>query len=100
MMSRSNLSEQLNDWPPSAFSSSVFSPASSSSSRVDVVLVMWDILMFACLVFTGVSLYFRYLKFAFFLLLVTIVFLICMKITKQVRQNRKSMRRLLLPLSM
>ncbi|RRT55763.1 hypothetical protein BHE74_00037428 [Ensete ventricosum] len=55
--------------------------------------------MFACLVFAGVSLYFRYMRLAFLLICVTIIILVCMRITNKVRQNRKSTRRMLLPLS-
>ncbi|KAJ8470447.1 hypothetical protein OPV22_024790 [Ensete ventricosum] len=58
MATRSILAEQLteyqiplrSDWPTAS---------SNSSSRVDVIFAIWEILMFACLVFAGVSLYFR-----------------------------------------
>ncbi|URE14849.1 hypothetical protein MUK42_10918 [Musa troglodytarum] len=99
MATRSILAEQLkeyqipfrSDWPTAS---------SNSSSRVDVIFAIWEVLMFACLVFTGVSLYFRYMRLAFLLICVTIIILVCMRITNKVRQNRKSTRRMLLPLSM
>ncbi|WOL18181.1 hypothetical protein Cni_G26974 [Canna indica] len=106
MITRSNLAEQLkesqtrskHDWATVSFFASASS--SNASSRVDVVLVLWELLMFALLVFSGVALYFRHMKLAFLLICITAFMLVCMKITKQVRQNRKSKRRMLLPLSM
>ncbi|PKA60765.1 hypothetical protein AXF42_Ash006399 [Apostasia shenzhenica] len=56
--------------------------------------------MFAFLVFSGVSLYFRYMRLALFFICLTAFFLLSMKIAKQIRKNRKSKRRMLLPLSM
>ncbi|KAM7521289.1 hypothetical protein LguiB_020251 [Lonicera macranthoides] len=111
MITRSNLAEQLreyqirskHDWA----SVSVFSSSSSSStsnlysSRVDVVVfVIWELVILAFLVFSAVSLYFRHLRLAFILVCTTLLLLLCMKVTKQVRLARKKKRRMLLPLSM
>lgn len=69
--------------------------------RVDVALfVIWELVILAFLVFSAVSLYFRHLRLAFILVCVTLLLLLCMKITKQVRLARKKKRRMLLPLSM
>ncbi|XP_072968967.1 uncharacterized protein [Typha angustifolia] len=104
MITRSNLAEQLreyqirskHEWAALSF----FSSTSNSSSRVDVISVLWELLIFASLVFSGVALYFRYMKLAILLICLITLIVLCMKITKQVRQNRKSKRRMLLPLSM
>ncbi|CAG7904740.1 unnamed protein product, partial [Brassica rapa] len=67
---------------------------------VDVVLiVIWELVSLAFLVFSAVSLYFKRLALAFILVCVTLLLLLCMKITKQVRVARKKKRRMLLPLS-
>ncbi|XP_010941391.1 uncharacterized protein [Elaeis guineensis] len=111
MITRSNLVDHLReyqirstyDWATVSFLSSSSSSSSSSSnasSRVDAIFVIWELLMFSFLVFSGVALYFRYMRVAFSFICVTTLILVCMKITKQVRQNRKSKRRMLLPLSM
>ncbi|CDP07316.1 unnamed protein product [Coffea canephora] len=106
MITRSNLAEQLreyqirskHDWASVSFFSST---SNLSSSRVDVVVfVIWELVILAFLVFSAVSLYFRQLRLAFILLCVTLLLLLCMKITKQVRQARRKKRRMLLPLSM
>ncbi|KAL1193185.1 hypothetical protein V5N11_018427 [Cardamine amara subsp. amara] len=108
MITRSNLAEQLreyqirskHDWASVSFFSST-SSFSSSSSRVDVVVfVIWELVILAFLVFSAVSLYFKRLQLAFILVCVTLLLLICMKVTKQVRLARKKKRRMLLPLSM
>ncbi|XP_008777807.1 uncharacterized protein LOC103697680 [Phoenix dactylifera] len=104
MITRSNLAEQLreyqirskNEWASAAF----FSSTSNIPSRLDVISIIWELLIFAFLVLSAVSLYFRHMRLAFVLICVTTVFLICMRKTKHVRQNRKSERRMLLPLSM
>ncbi|XP_021902719.1 uncharacterized protein LOC110818239 [Carica papaya] len=106
MITRSNLAEQLreyqirskHDWASVSFFSST---SNFTSSRVDVVVfVIWELLILAFLVFSAVSLYFRHLQLAFILVCVTMLLLLCMKITKQVRLARKKKRRMLLPLSM
>ncbi|KAK2995118.1 hypothetical protein RJ640_020758 [Escallonia rubra] len=106
MITRSNLAEQLreyqirskHDWASVSFFSST---SNLSSSRVDVVVfVIWELVVLAFLVFSAVSLYFRHLRLAFTLICVTLLLLLCMKITKQVRLARKKKRRMLLPLSM
>ncbi|KAK3038868.1 hypothetical protein RJ639_028590 [Escallonia herrerae] len=106
MITRSNLAEQLreyqirskHDWASVSFFSST---SNLSSSRVDVVVfVIWELVVLAFLVFSAVSLYFRHLRLAFTLICITLLFLLCMKITKQVRLARKKKRRMLLPLSM
>ncbi|XP_030526840.1 uncharacterized protein LOC115738370 [Rhodamnia argentea] len=106
MITRSNLAEQLreyqlrskNDWA----SVSLFSSSSSfGSSRVDVVVfVIWELVILAFLVFSAVSLYFRHMQLALILICITMLLLLCMKITKQIRLARKKKRRMLLPLSM
>ncbi|XP_038991391.1 uncharacterized protein LOC120114608 [Hibiscus syriacus] len=106
MITRSNLAEQLreyqirssHDWASVSFFSST---SNLTSSRVDVVVfVIWELVILAFLVFSAVSLYFRHLQLAFILVFITMLLLLCMKITKQVRLARKKKRRMLLPLSM
>ncbi|KAI4336718.1 hypothetical protein L6164_015210 [Bauhinia variegata] len=107
MITRSNLAEQLreyqirskHDWASVSFFSST--SCNVSSSRVDVVIfVIWELVILAFLVFSAVSLYFRHIRLAFILVCITVLLLLCMKITKQVRLARKKKRRMLLPLSM
>ncbi|KOM51705.1 hypothetical protein LR48_Vigan09g036400 [Vigna angularis] len=107
MITRSNLAEQLreyqirskHDWASVSFFSSTSS--NIATSRVDVVVfVIWELIILAFLVFSVVSLYFKHIRLAFILVCVTILLLLCMKITKQVRLARKKKRRMLLPLSM
>ncbi|XP_028784754.1 uncharacterized protein LOC114749314 [Neltuma alba] len=107
MITRSNLAEQLreyqirskHDWASVSFFSSTAS--NFSTSRVDVVVfVIWELVILAFLVFSAVSLYFRNVRLAFILVSITVLLLLCMKITKQVRLARKKKRRMLLPLSM
>ncbi|KAI3824431.1 hypothetical protein L1987_05890 [Smallanthus sonchifolius] len=105
-ITRSNLVEQLreyqirtkHDWA----SISLFSPGSNLyTSRVDVVVfVIWELVILAFLVFSAVSLYYRQLKLALVLSTVTLLLLLCMKVTKHVKLARKKKRRMLLPLSM
>ncbi|XP_059636851.1 uncharacterized protein LOC132278959 [Cornus florida] len=106
MITRSNLAEQLreyqirskHDWASVSFFSST---SNLTSSRVDVVVyVIWELVILAFLVFSAVSLYFKHLRLAFILVCITLLLLLCMKITKQVRLDRKKKRRMLLPLSM
>ncbi|CAJ2642872.1 uncharacterized protein LOC123899302 [Trifolium pratense] len=107
MITRSNLAEQLRDYQIRSkhdwASVSFFSSTSSNitTSRVDVVVfVIWELVILAFLVFSVVSLYFKHIRLAFILVCVTVLLLLCMKITKQVRLARKKKRRMLLPLSM
>ena len=65
-----------------------------------MVFVIWELFIIAFLVFSAVSLYFRHMRLAFILVCITLLLLICMKVTKQVRLARKKKRRMLLPLSM
>ncbi|KAF4366531.1 uncharacterized protein LOC115714013 [Cannabis sativa] len=106
MITRSNLAEQLreyqirskHDWASVSFFSST---SNLTSSRVDVVIfVIWELVIIAFLVFSAVSLYYRHLRLAFILVCITLLLLLCIKITKQVRLARKKRRRMLLPLSM
>ncbi|XP_058224912.1 uncharacterized protein LOC131334061 [Rhododendron vialii] len=106
MITRSNLAEQLreyqirskHDWASVSFFSST---TKLTSSRVDVVVfVIWELVILACLVFSAVLLYFRHMKLAFIFVCVTFLLLLCMKVAKKVRQDRKKKRRMLLPLSM
>ncbi|XP_039032950.1 uncharacterized protein LOC120168224 [Hibiscus syriacus] len=106
IITRSNLAELLreyqirskHDWA----SVSIFTSTSNfTSSRVDVVLfVIWELVILTFLVFSAVSLYFRHMQLAFILVCITMLLLLCMKITKQIRLARKKKRRMLLPLSM
>ncbi|KAK6939040.1 hypothetical protein RJ641_032548, partial [Dillenia turbinata] len=105
MITRSNLAEQLreyqirskHDWASVSF----FSSTASINSRVDVVVfVIWELAILAFLVFAAVSLYFRHLRLAFVLVCIKLLLLLCMKVAKQVRLDRKKKRRMLLPLSM
>ncbi|PIA56790.1 hypothetical protein AQUCO_00700854v1 [Aquilegia coerulea] len=108
MITRSNLAEQLreyqirskNEWASVSFFTSTSSPSNLNSSRVDVVSVIWELIILAFLVFSAISLYFRHMRLAIILVFVTMLLLLCMKITKQVRLNKKKKRRMLLPLSM
>ncbi|XP_051139387.1 uncharacterized protein LOC127257116 [Andrographis paniculata] len=106
MITRSKLAEQLreyqlrskHDWASASF---FLSTSNLASSRVDVaVFVIWELLILAVFVFSAVSLYFRHLRLAIFLLCITTLLLLTMKITKQIRLARKKQRRMLLPLSM
>ncbi|XP_076914465.1 uncharacterized protein LOC143573484 [Bidens hawaiensis] len=106
IITRSNLVEQLreyqirskHDWA----SISLFSPTSNLyTSRVDVVIfVIWELVILAFFVFCAVSLYYRQLKLALVLASVTLLLLLCMKVTKHVKLAHKKKRRMLLPLSM
>ncbi|XP_057435129.1 uncharacterized protein LOC130727874 [Lotus japonicus] len=107
MITRSNLAEQLreyqirskHDWASVSFFSSTSS--NIAASKVDVVVfVIWELVILAFLVFSVVSLYFKHIQLAFILVCITVLLLLCMKITKQVRLARKKKRRMLLPLSM
>ncbi|XP_047323474.1 uncharacterized protein LOC124927157 [Impatiens glandulifera] len=106
MITRSNLAEQLreyqirskHEWSSISFFSST---SNLTSSRVDVaVFVIWELIILASLVFSAVSLYFRNMNVAFILFSFSLILLICMKITRSIKQNRKKKRRMLLPLSM
>ncbi|KAG5250257.1 NADH-ubiquinone oxidoreductase chain [Salix suchowensis] len=106
MITRSNLVDQLreyqirskHDWASVSFFSST---SNFTSTRMDVVVfVLWELVIIAFLVFSAVSLYFRHTRLAFILVCITMLLLLCMKITKQVRLARKKKRRMLLPLSM
>ncbi|CAA0813375.1 Unknown protein [Striga hermonthica] len=106
MITRSNLAEQLREyqirskhnWASLSFFSST---SKSASSRVDVaIFVIWELVILAFLVFSGISLYFRKLKLTIILLCISVLLLLFMRITKQVRLARKKKRRMLLPLSM
>ncbi|KAI3464732.1 hypothetical protein Pfo_021395 [Paulownia fortunei] len=106
MITRSKLAEQLREYQTRSkhdwASVSLFSSTSNlASSRVDVaIFVIWELVILAFFVFSAVSLYFRHLRLAILLLCITMLLLLCMKITKQVRLARKKQRRMLLPLSM
>ncbi|KAG6502230.1 uncharacterized protein LOC121998626 [Zingiber officinale] len=105
MITRSNLAEQLreyqvrskHEWATLSFFSST---ATNTSSWVDAILVVWELSMLASLIFSGVALFFRYMKAALVLISLTFLMFLCIKVTKQVRRNRKMKRKMLLPLSM
>ncbi|MCE0480608.1 hypothetical protein HAX54_037627 [Datura stramonium] len=108
MITRSNLAEQLreyqvrskHDWASVSFFSST-SNLTSTATRADVVMfVICELIILALLVFSVVSLYFRHLKVAFILVIVSLLLLVCVTIAKQVTEARKKKRRMLLPLSM
>ncbi|CAA6673538.1 unnamed protein product [Spirodela intermedia] len=105
MITRSNLAEQLreyqirskNDWASFSF----FSSTANIPSRADVVIsVLLELWIFALLIFSGISLYLRYMRVAFLLICAATLLFVFMRVVKRVRQNRKSKRRMLLPLSM
>ncbi|KAG4147964.1 hypothetical protein ERO13_D05G256400v2 [Gossypium hirsutum] len=106
MITRSSLADQLreyqlrskHDWASVSFFAST---SNLTTSRVDVVaFVIWELVILAFLVFSAVSLYFRHMQLAFILVCITLLLLLCMKITKQVSLAGKKKRRMLLPLSM
>ncbi|KAK9164649.1 hypothetical protein Syun_005551 [Stephania yunnanensis] len=105
MITRSNLAEQLreydsrsnNTWPSDSF---LFFNSNLSSSRSDVIFVIWELVILAFLVASAVSLYLRYMQLAFIFICLTMLLVIFMKIMKQVRAARTKNRRMLLPLSM
>ncbi|KAL4336038.1 hypothetical protein GQ457_07G021580 [Hibiscus cannabinus] len=106
MITQSILAEQLreyqirskHDWGSVSFYAST---SNIAYSRVDVALfVIWELVILAFLVSLAVSLYFRHMQLAFILACITMLLLICIKITKQVRLASKKKRRMLLPLSM
>ncbi|PIN12037.1 hypothetical protein CDL12_15354 [Handroanthus impetiginosus] len=105
MITRSKLAEQLRDYQIRSkhdlASVSLFSNSNLASSRVDVaIFVIWELVILAFFVFSVVSLYFMHIKLAIILLCITLLLVLCMKITKQVKLARKKQRRMLLPLSM
>ncbi|GMH04657.1 hypothetical protein Nepgr_006497 [Nepenthes gracilis] len=105
MITRHNLAEQLREYQIRSkqewASASFFTASTNFTSRVDIVIfVIWELVILAFLVFSAVSLYFRHMRLAFILVCVSLMLLLCMKITKQVRLARKKKRRMLLPLSM
>ncbi|XP_075480765.1 LOW QUALITY PROTEIN: uncharacterized protein LOC142521445 [Primulina tabacum] len=106
MITRSKLAEQLReyqirskyDWASVSFFSST---SKVISSRVDVaIFVLWELVILAFLVFSAVSLYFKHLRLAVILFCLTLLLILCMKITKQIKLARKRKRRMLLPLSL
>ncbi|XP_078446320.1 uncharacterized protein LOC144715260 [Wolffia australiana] len=106
MITRSNLAEQLreyqirskHDWASFSFFSST---AATAPSKSDVVIsVLLELWMFAFLIFSGISYYLGYIWASFFLLCGAVLVYAAMRVVKRVRQNRKSKRRMLLPLSM
>ncbi|KAL4575413.1 hypothetical protein LXL04_022256 [Taraxacum kok-saghyz] len=105
-ITRSNLVDQLreyqirskHDWASVSFFSST---SNLSSSRVDVVVfVIWELAILAFFVFSAVALYFSHMKLAFGLATITLLLLLCMKLTKRIKLAQKKKRRMLLPLSM
>ncbi|KAK8643011.1 hypothetical protein V6N13_012328 [Hibiscus sabdariffa] len=106
MITRSILAEQLreyqirskHDWGSVSFFAST---SNITYSRVDIALfVIWELVILAFLFFLAVSLYFRRMQLACILACITMLLLVCIKITKQVRLASKKKRRMLLPLSM
>ncbi|KAF6176283.1 hypothetical protein GIB67_023574 [Kingdonia uniflora] len=103
-ITRSDLAEQLreyqirskNDWASISF----FNSTANLNTRADVMSVIWELLVLAFLVLSAVLLYFRYIQLALGLIFITTLLLVCMKIAKQVRLERKKKKRMLLPLSM
>lgn len=104
---RSDLVDQLRqyqiqsklDWASASFFSS--NAKVSSSSRMDMMMfVVWELVILAFIVASAVSLYFTHLKLALILATITWLLLLCKKVTKQIKQNRKTKRMMMLPLSM
>ncbi|KAL7588091.1 uncharacterized protein LOC111885901 [Lactuca sativa] len=105
-ITRSNLVDQLreyqirskHDWASVSFFSST---SNLSSSRVDVVVfVIWELAILAFFVFSAVALYFSHMRLGFGLATITLLLLLCMKLTKRIKLAQKKKRRMLLPLSM
>ncbi|KAJ3672361.1 hypothetical protein LUZ60_007082 [Juncus effusus] len=105
MITRSDLAVQLkeyqirskNQWSTLSFLSAT---SSSSPSREDKTVVLLERLILCCLAFSGLALYFRYIKLALFFIIVTVLILTWMIFTKKTRLNKKSKQKSLLPLSM
>lgn len=104
---RSDLVEQLRDnqirskfnWASVYFSSTA--NLSSSYSRMDMMMfVLWELLILTFIVSSAVSLYLTHWRLTLTLAIITLLLLLCLKVTKQAKLNRKNKRRMLLPLSM
>ncbi|KAJ0654727.1 hypothetical protein HanLR1_Chr14g0510391 [Helianthus annuus] len=65
-----------------------------------VMFVIWEILILAFIISSVVSLYFTHLRLTLIFAIVAWLLLLCMKVTKQVKLNSKTKRRMMLPLSM
>ncbi|KAJ0462810.1 hypothetical protein HanHA300_Chr14g0508231 [Helianthus annuus] len=65
-----------------------------------VMFVIWEILILAFIISSVVSLYFTHLRLTLIFATVAWLLLLCMKVTKQVKLNSKTKRRMMLPLSM
>lgn len=68
--------------------------------RVEVLLVIWELVLFALLVFACVAFYFKFIRLAFSFTCVTALLYMCMRLTKEERKHKRSKQRMLLPLSM
>ncbi|XP_076932261.1 uncharacterized protein LOC143597730 [Bidens hawaiensis] len=110
---RSDLADQLRehqirsklDWTSLSFFSYnaklSSSSSSSSSSRMDMMIfVIWELVILAFVVSSVVSIYFTHLRLALILATIAWLLMLCMKVSKQVKLNRKTNRRMMLPLSM
>ncbi|XP_071696670.1 uncharacterized protein [Rutidosis leptorrhynchoides] len=105
---RSDLAEQVREYQirskldlasVSFFSSNAKS--SSSLSRMDMVMfVIWELLILAFIVCSVVLLYFNHLKLTLTFATITWLLMLFMKVTKQVKLNKKTKRMMMLPLSM
>ncbi|KAI3724561.1 hypothetical protein L2E82_36342 [Cichorium intybus] len=105
---RSDLVDQLrdyqirskHDWASISFFTKTAS-LSYSLSRMDMMMfVIWELLILAFIVSSAVSLYLTHLELGLILATITSLLLLCMKVTKKVKLNRKKNRRMRLPLSM
>ncbi|XP_024988395.1 uncharacterized protein LOC112523148 [Cynara cardunculus var. scolymus] len=105
---RSDLVDQLRDhqvrskynWASVSYFSSNAN-LSSSYSRMDMMMfVLWELLILAFIVSSAVSLYLTHWRLTLTLAIITLLLLLCLKVTKQAKLNRKNKRRMLLPLSM
>ncbi|KAJ0702150.1 hypothetical protein HanPI659440_Chr14g0526111 [Helianthus annuus] len=65
-----------------------------------VMFVIWELLILAFIISSVVSLYLTHLRLTLILATVAWLLLLCMKVTKQFKLNRKTKRRMMLPLSM
>ncbi|KAI3745734.1 hypothetical protein L6452_08140 [Arctium lappa] len=106
---RSDLVDQLRDhqvrskfnWASVSYFSSTANLSSSSYSRMDMMMfVLWELLILAFIVSSAVSLYLTHWRLTLTLAIITLLLLLCLKVTKQAKLNKKNKRRMLLPLSM
>ncbi|KAF7101713.1 hypothetical protein CFC21_102961 [Triticum aestivum] len=84
----------------SFFSSTSTSTSTAGSSWVEVFLVIWELALYALLVFACIAFYFRSIGIALSFTCISALLYLCMRLTKEERKHKKSKQRMLLPLSM